>query len=104
MPKTTTTKKSAKEKKDFAKLELDDQVNLIHEALQEQVYEALEMDGGGMELMDLEVPKDPKKPIILYISYYGACGNCHISTGGTLDFITHTLKEKVDPRIDVAVV
>lgn len=92
------------EKKAFADLELDEQVNLIHEALQEQVYEALEMDGGGMELMDLEVPADSKKPILLYISYHGACGNCHLATSGTLEFIQYTLREKVDSRIEVVVV
>jgi len=57
-----------------------------------------------MELMDLEVPKDKKKPILLYISYYGACGNCHLATGGTLEFISRTLKEKVDLRMEVVVV
>ncbi len=90
------TEKKA-QKKDFLKLEIDDQVLLINEALSDRVYPALEMDGGGMEIMDVEGTD-------VLIRYYGACGNCPIGESGTLFFIQNTLQEKVDPRIEVKIV
>ena len=91
------TAKNKEEKRDFLKLEIDDQVLLINEALSERVLPALEMDGGGMEIMDIEGTD-------VLIRYYGACGNCPISESGTLIFIQNTLQEKVDPRIEVKIV
>ncbi len=82
---------------DFASLELDEQIRRVHAALEDEVYQALAMDGGGMELMDI-------RGYEVLISYYGACGNCHISATGTLGFIQQTLQEKVDGRITVTVV
>lgn len=84
-------------KKDFLKLGVDDQVLLINEALSEQVYTVLEMDGGGMEIMDIEGTD-------VLIRYYGACANCPIGESGTLLYIQNTLQEKVDPRIQVKIV
>ena len=89
--------KKKEEKKDFLKLGIDDQVLLVNEALSEQVYMALEMDGGGMEIMDIEGTD-------VLIRYFGACGGCPISESGTLVFIQNTLQEKVDPRIQVKIV
>lgn len=89
--------KKKEEKTDFLKLGIDDQVLLVNEALSEQVYMALEMDGGGMEIMDIEGAD-------VLIRYYGACGNCPIAESGTLMFIQNTLQEKVDPRIQVKIV
>lgn len=85
------------QKNDFLKLDIDDQVLLINEALSERVYPALEMDGGGMEIMDIEGTD-------VLIKYCGACGNCPIAESGTLFFIQTTLQEKVDPRIQVKIV
>ncbi len=92
-----TKKKDSGDEKDFLKLGIDDQVLLVNEALSEQVFMALEMDGGGMEIMDIEGTD-------VLIRYYGACGNCPISESGTLMFIQKTLQEKVDPRIQVKIV
>jgi Fe-S cluster biogenesis protein NfuA len=85
------------EKTDFLSLNIDEQVNLVNEVLSEQVYMALEMDGGGMEIMDIEGTD-------ILIRYYGACGGCPISESGTLVFIQNTLQEKVDSRIQVKIV
>lgn len=82
---------------DFLKLEVDDQVKLIDEALSEQVYMALEMDGGGMEIMDIEGTD-------ILIRYHGACGGCPIGESGTLVFIEQTLQMKIDSRIKVKIV
>ena len=84
------------DKKDFLKLEIDDQVKLVNDSL-EEVYEALENDGGGMQIMDIDGPN-------ILISFHGACGGCPISTTGELVYIQNTLQEKVDKRIQVRVV
>ena len=90
-------KKTSKKKKDFTKLDIDEQVKLVNDALSGEVYEALAMDGGGMEIMDIEGTD-------VLIRYSGACGNCPIAESGTLVFIQNTLKEKVDSRIEVKIV
>ena len=92
-------KKSLKRtaKKDFVKLGIDDQVLLVNETLSEQVFPMLEMDGGGLEIMDIQGAD-------VLIRYYGACANCPIGESGTLVYIQNTLQEKVDPRIQVKIV
>ncbi len=82
---------------DFLSLELDDKIRMIDEVLSEQVYMALEMDGGGMEIMDIEGTD-------ILIRYYGACGGCPISESGTLVFIQNTLQQRIDSRIEVKIV
>lgn len=82
---------------DFLALSVDEQVTLINDVLSEQVYMALEMDGGGMEIMDIEGTD-------VLIRYYGACGGCPISESGTLVFIQQTLQDRIDPRIQVKIV
>jgi Fe-S cluster biogenesis protein NfuA len=37
----------------------------------------------------------------LYISYSGHCANCAGALRGTLAFIRQTLREKVDPSVQV---
>ncbi len=86
--------KSTKKKSDFSKLDLDDQVRLVNEALEPEVYPALQMDGGGLEIMDIQ-------GYDVHVQYYGACGNCSIGETATLPFIEQTLQTQVDPRIKV---
>lgn len=69
----------------------------MQEALAEQVIIALAMDGGGLEIMDIE-------GYTVYIQYYGACGGCPLATTGTLMFIQDTLQEQIDERIQVKVI
>lgn len=82
---------------DFLSLDIHEQVRRVDHALSEQVYMALEMDGGGMEIMDIEGTD-------ILIRYHGACGGCPISESGTLIFIQQTLQDKIDPRIQVKIV
>jgi Fe-S cluster biogenesis protein NfuA len=84
-------------KKDFQKMDIDEKVTVVNEALSEQVYDALAMDGGGMEIMDID-------GFDVLIRYYGACGNCPISESGTLVFIQQTLRDRIDERIVVKIV
>jgi len=91
------SERKTNERADFLNMEVDDQIKAIDEALSERVYMALEMDGGGMEIMDIEGTD-------ILIRYYGACGGCPIGESGTLVFIEQTLQMKVDSRIKVKLV
>ena len=79
---------------DFTRLTIDEQVQLINDALEPEVYPALQMDGGGLEIMDIQGTD-------VLIQYYGACGNCSIGETATLPFIEQTLQAQIDPRIKV---
>lgn len=100
MSKKATPKKPKATKKivDFVKLPLNKQVDVINEALAEEVYMALAMHGGGIEIMDI-------KGADVFIKYYGACVGCPFATDGSeLVYIEKILQEKVDPRIRVKTV
>ena len=81
---------------DFSKLSIDDQIRLVNEALEVEVYPGLAMDGGGLEIMDIQ-------GYDVHIQYRGACGSCAIGETATLPFIEKTLQTQVDPRIKVIV-
>lgn len=98
MTKSQKTKKSCKKKNiNFLKLDIDKQVQLVNDALTDEVYPALMQDGGGLEIMDIE-------GLDVLIRYYGACAGCPAATTGTLVFIEETLKDKVDQNIRVKIV
>jgi len=84
-------------KKPFKNLELDEKVTLVQDALAAEVMTALAMDGGGLEIMDIEGCE-------VSIKYYGACGNCPMARTSTLAFIQGVLQEKIDPEIIIRVV
>ncbi len=92
-----SSKKKAENKIDFLKLGIDEQVSLIDDALAKKVYRALEMDGGGMEIMDIEGTD-------ILVRFHGACGGCPIAESGTLVFIQNTLQSRIDSRIQVKIV
>lgn len=82
---------------DFLKLTVDEQVDLINKVLEPEVYPALEMDGGGMEIMDIQGAK-------IFIQYRGACGGCPVSETATGPFIEKVLQTQIDPRIEVVII
>lgn len=86
--------KKSKSKKDFSKLDIEKQIKLIHKALEPEVYPALQMHGGGVEIMDI-------KGIKVFIRYYGACQGCPLASTSTLQFIEDTLQSKIDKKIQV---
>ena len=89
------SKKKAK-KVDFEKLSLEEQVELVNNALEEEVYSAMAMHNGGLEIEDID-------GLTIYIKYQGACVGCPMAGTGTLMFVEHTLQEKVDKRIRVKI-
>ena len=83
-------------KTDFEKLSINKQVKLVNDALEEEVYTAMTMHNGGIEIMDI-------KGFEIHIKYQGACVGCPMAETGTLMFIEYTLQEKIDPRIQVKI-
>ncbi len=81
-------------KKDFSKLQLGDQIELINTALQADVMPMLMSHGGGLEIMDIQGYE-------VLVKYYGSCQGCPLAGSGTLDFIEHTLQMQVDENIRV---
>ena len=83
-------------KVDFEKLKLEKQVELVNKALEEEVYSAMAMHNGGLEIEDID-------GLIVYIKYQGACVGCPMAETGTLMFVENTLQEKIDERIRVKI-
>lgn len=67
----------------------------IETCLDEKVRQALHLDGGGLEILELQ------NGTRLKIRYSGACNGCGSSTGGTLIFIENQLRENVYYNISV---
>ena len=83
-----------KKKVVFTKLDIKEQIKLIHKALEADVIPMLESHGGGLEIMDIKGSK-------VFIRYYGACQGCPLASTSTLDFIEYTLQNKIDKKIQV---
>jgi Fe-S cluster biogenesis protein NfuA len=86
-----------KKKIAFEKLPIDKQVELVNKALEKEVYTAMAMHNGGLEIADI-------KGLEVHIRYQGACVGCPMAETGTLMFVEYTLQEKIDPRIKVKIV
>lgn len=78
-------------------------INLDHEkklafietVLDEEVRPYVELDAGGIEVLDLINERE------LLISYQGSCTTCFSSIGATLSTIQHILQTKVHPELKV---
>ncbi len=68
----------------------------INELLDERVRPALQMDGGGLEVLGLEGDR-------LTIHYQGACGTCPSAITGTMAGI-EALLQTIEPRIELIAV
>lgn len=78
----------------FNELDVDQQVELIHHALEDDVMPMLRSHGGGLEILDINGYE-------VIVKYYGTCHGCPLSSSGTLDFIEYTLQAEVDENIRV---
>ncbi len=90
----STLKDFKKEAENFAKLDTDRQVELIHQALEEDVMPMLRSHGGGLEILDIDGYN-------VIVKYYGTCHGCPLSSSGTLDFIEYTLQAELNENIRV---
>jgi NifU-like protein len=73
----------------------EEQIQSIDEVITRDVRPGLNMDGGDLQIRDLEEGHR------LLIKYQGACGSCGSSTGATLAFIEDALRRQVFSGIQV---
>lgn len=66
-----------------------EKLRAIEKCLDDKVRQALHMDGGGLDVLDIVNNTRVK------VRYQGACSSCGASTGGTLIFIENQLRENV---------
>jgi Fe-S cluster biogenesis protein NfuA len=71
-------------------------IKKINDILDQTVRPALQMDGGDLQVVNLEGNK-------LFINYHGACGSCPSSTAGTMKAIENLLREEFNPDLVVEI-
>jgi len=69
-------------------------MQLIQEVLDREVRPGLAMDGGDMELLDVQGSK-------VFVQLHGHCNSCSASTSTMKFFVQDRLREMVDPAIEV---
>lgn len=67
----------------------EEQVKQIDAIITRDIRPGLNMDGGDMEIVDIEEGRK------LTIRYQGACGGCGSATGATLSYIEDTLRREL---------
>ena len=88
--------KKAEKQAEWDGLGLFERVRRIEQVLDDSVRPMLASDGGGVDIVDLRERE-------LIIQYNGACGSCSSSIGGTLQFLTDTLEEKLGIQMQIIV-
>ena len=84
---------------DFENMTVVGQLKAIEGIIDEQIRPMLQMDGGNLEILDLQ--KDAEGKIDVYIRYLGACSGCASGATGTLYAIENVLQENLSPNIRV---
>lgn len=79
----------------FETLSPPSQLAVIQEVIQEEVRPYIELDGGGVDVLQILNGKE------VIIHYSGACTTCFSSTGATLAYIQQILQAKVHPSLIV---
>lgn len=82
----------------FKDLSPEHKVIAVDIAIDNTVRDFLVMDGGDIDIINVEEKGDA---YIVYISYLGACSSCSSSGTGTLYAIQNALQDKLDPNIQV---
>jgi NifU-like protein len=72
-----------------------EKLKIIEEILEEHIQPYVELDGGGVKVLDLNNEKE------VLISYLGACTHCPASTGSTLNSIQEVLRMHVHRELIV---
>lgn len=76
-------------------LSLTQKLALIEEVVARDVRPYIELDAGGVEILDL------KNEWQVLIAYQGSCTTCFSATGTTLSYIQQVLRAKVHPNLEV---
>ncbi|NGX31417.1 MAG: hypothetical protein K940chlam8_00785 [Chlamydiae bacterium] len=80
--------------KQFFTMPLKEKIQYIEHVIEEDIRPYIELDSGGVEVMDL-------KGNIVKIQYSGNCLSCPSAIGGTLSYIQETLQSKIHPDLIV---
>ncbi len=83
---------------DFEKMTIVRQLKTIEKTLDSEIRPMLMMDGGDMEVIDIQSEDDN---IDVYIRYLGACSGCSSGSTGTLYAIEDVLKTEISEKIRV---
>jgi len=80
------------EHKTFARMTVVEKVKMVEKVLAEDVNPKLKMDGGWIELVDLEGDK-------VKVRFLGMCSSCPSSSMTLKNVVEKELKEKIDPAL-----
>ncbi|MDH5476900.1 MAG: NifU family protein [Nitrospinota bacterium] len=83
---------SAEDEK-WLKLSKSERIELINQAIDGQVRDALAMDGGDIDILDIKNDWD------IYAEFQGACSSCSASIGSTFLVVENVIKAKVNERL-----
>jgi NifU-like protein len=88
---------SGKEKMDFNSMTVVEKIKIIEKILNEEINPKLKMDGGFMELVDVEGG-------IIKVRFLGTCTNCPTSQITFKEIVEKELKNKINGEIEVILV
>lgn len=80
------------EHKTFARMTVVEKVKMVEKVLAEEVNPRLKLDGGWIELVDLEGDK-------VKVRFLGMCSSCPSSASTLKNVVEKELKEKIDPAL-----
>lgn len=83
----------------FEELTVVGQLKAVEAVIDAEIRPMLMMDGGNMEILDIK--KNDKGIIDIYIRYLGACSGCASGSSGTLYAIENVLQENLSQNIRV---
>ncbi len=86
------------DERSFEELTVVGQLKAVEAVIDEHIRPMLMMDGGNMEIIDIQ---SGGENIDIYIRYLGACSGCAAGAGGTLYAIESVLKDNLSPKIRV---
>lgn len=95
----SNAEKSASGQLPFKDMTLVQKVKAVDKTIDETVRPMLLMDGGDMEIIDIQNTSDGH--IDVYIRYMGACNGCSAASTGTLFAIEDVLQQNLDKDIRV---
>lgn len=79
----------------WEKLSIQNKISVIKEVIQREVLPYVELDAGGVEVLDLKNERE------VIIAYKGSCTSCYSATGSTLNAIQQLLRQHVHPDLVV---
>jgi uncharacterized protein len=83
----------------FRSKKLEDQLEIVNDALERFIRPILKKDGGNILLIDYINEPD----IELRLAYQGACVGCSIASTGTFEMIKNTIEQVIDKKVRIYV-